>query len=252
MDVKEVGAIVAGGASGLGAATARHLAGLGAAVAILDRAAEAAEELAQDIGGISRAVDLCEASQLEDAVGDAAEQLAKPLRLLVNCAGIAPAGKIVTREGAGDLELFARTVHVNLIASFDLMRLTAARMAATDPLPDGSRGLIINTASIAAEDGQVGQCAYAASKGGVASMTLPAARELGRHGIRVVAIAPGVFETPMMEAMPAEVQQSLSRSVPYPKRLGQPQEFAHLVQHLIANDYFNGCVLRLDGALRMA
>lgn len=243
-------ALVTGAASGLGRATAAALAAAGAKVALVDLDAAAVEQAAAEIGGHAFPLDVSDAAATEAAMP--AIMALGPLRVLVNCAGVAPAGKIVGREGPMPLAAFERAVRVNLIGTFNLMRLAAAAMARLDPLPDGERGVIVNTASIAAFEGQIGQAAYAASKGGVASLTLPAAREFASLGIRVVAIAPGLFATPMLLGMPAKVQESLAASVPFPSRFGRPEEYAALVLHVLANPMLNGSVLRLDGALRMA
>ena len=251
MRIAGIAALVTGGGSGLGAATAAALAQAGARVATLDLDAEAAERVASGIGGIGLACDVGDAGSAERAVA-AAREAHGPARILVNCAGVATAGRIVGREGPAPLDAFERVIRVNLIGTFNLLRLAASDMSALEPLEDGERGLVVNTASIAAFEGQVGQAAYAASKGGVASLTLPAARELARFGIRVVTIAPGLFATPMMKGLPEEVQQSLGASVPFPARLGEPAEFASTVLHVAENRMLNGAVLRLDGALRMA
>jgi NAD(P)-dependent dehydrogenase (short-subunit alcohol dehydrogenase family) len=243
-------AIVTGGASGLGAATAQRLAGAGCRVAVLDINKAAAEAHARHVGGIGIACDVADAASAEAAVAKAREAHGAA-RLLVNCAGVGTAGRIVGRDGPLALPAFERVIRINLIGSFNLLRLAAAGMTALDPLEDGERGVIVNTASIAAYEGQVGQAAYAASKAGVVGMTLPAARELARFGVRVVTIAPGLFHTPMVEALPEEVQRSLADSIPYPQRLGQPEEYAALVQHIAENRFLNGEVIRLDGALRM-
>jgi NAD(P)-dependent dehydrogenase (short-subunit alcohol dehydrogenase family) len=245
-------AIVSGGASGLGRATAEALARKGAKVALFDVNLAAAEEAASAIGGLALACDVTDAAAAERAFAAARERHG-PARIAVNCAGIGPAARIVGRDGeAMPLAEFRRVIEVNLIGSFNVMRLAAAEMSALDPLDDGERGIIVSTASVAAYEGQVGQAAYAASKGGVVSLTLPAARELARWGVRVVAIAPGIFATPMLMGLPQNVQQSLAASVPFPQRLGMPAEYASLVLHLIDNRMINGEVVRLDGALRMA
>lgn len=251
MQIAGAAALVTGGASGLGAAAARALAAAGARVAVLDLNRDAAEEVARAIGGIAVACDVGDAAAAERAVAEA-RSAHGPARVLVSCAGVATAGRIVGRDGPAPLAAFERVVRVNLIGTFNLLRLAAADMAGLDPLEDGERGVVVNTASIAAFEGQVGQAAYAASKGGVASLTLPAARELARSGVRVVAIAPGLFATPMMHGLPEEVQQSLGASVPFPARLGDPAEFARLVLHIVENRMLNGGTIRLDGALRMA
>ena len=245
--------IVTGGGSGLGAAVTEWLVVEGASVLIADINVEGGEMVAARLG--QRAAFLRTDVTEEDdgrAAIDTALSRFERLHGLVNCAGIAPGEKVLGRDGPHGLESFARAIAINLTGTFNMIRLAAEAMAKNEPDADGNRGAIVNTASVAAFDGQIGQAAYAASKGGVAAMTLPIARELARHGIRVVTIAPGIFETPMMAGMPAEVQESLGKSVPYPSRLGRPDEFADLVQHIIENDYLNGEVIRLDGALRMA
>lgn len=243
-------ALVTGAASGLGRATATALAEAGAKVVLVDLDAEAVAGAAAAIGGRSFALDVADAAAVEAAMPEI-EALGS-LRVLVNCAGVAPAGKIVGRDGPMPLAAFERAVRVNLIGTFNLMRLAAAAMARLEPMADGERGVIVNTSSIAAFEGQIGQAAYAASKGGVASLTLPAARELAAQGIRVMAIAPGLFGTPMLLGMPEKVQESLAATVPFPARFGRPEEYAALVLHILANPMLNGSVLRLDGALRMA
>ena len=244
-------AIVTGGGSGLGAATAEALARAGARVAVLDIDEAAAARVAAAIGGTAQRCDVSDAASAEAAVA-AARAAHGPARVLVNCAGIGPAARIVGRDGAMKLDAFARVVAVNLLGTFNLLRLAAAEMAALDPLDGTERGVIVNTASIAAYEGQIGQAAYAASKAGVVGLTLPAARELARHAIRVVTIAPGLFATPMLRGLPQEVQDSLGASVPHPARLGRPEEFAELALHVCANPMLNGETIRLDGALRMA
>lgn len=251
MRLDGIAAVVSGGGSGLGAATAERLAHAGCRVAVLDIVASAAEATARRIGGIGIACDVADASSAEAAIA-AARTSHGPARLLVNCAGVGTAGRIVSREGPMQLAAFERVIRINLIGSFNLLRLAAADMATLDPLEDGERGVIVNTASIAAYEGQVGQAAYAASKAGVIGMTLPAAREFARTGIRVATIAPGLFSTPMVAGLPDEVQKSLADSIPFPQRLGQPEEFAALVEHIAINRFINGETIRLDGALRMA
>ena len=250
MQIKNMAAMVTGGGSGLGAATAAHLATLSAKVAVVDINRDAAESHAKTIGGIGIACDEADAASAEAAFA-AARAAHGPVRILVNCAGIGTAGRIVGRDGPLKLDAFERVVRVNLIGSFNMLRLAAAEMAEQDPLEEGERGVIVNTASIAAFEGQVGQAAYAASKGGVVSMTLPAARELARVGVRVVTIAPGLFQTPMVDGLPPEIQASLGAGIPYPSRLGRPAEFAELVAHILHNRFLNGEVVRLDGAFRM-
>ena len=251
MELKGHAAIVTGGASGLGAATARALAAAGSKVAIFDVNEKAAREVATDIGGIALTCDVADSASGEAAVRQAAEAHG-PARILVNCAGVGPAKRIVGRDGPMPLADFERVIKINLIGTFNMMRLVAASMQPLDLTADGERGVIVSTASVAAFDGQIGQAAYASSKGGVAALTLPAAREFAQFGIRVMAIAPGIFGTPMLRALPQEAQDSLGASVPFPKRLGEPHEFAALVMHCIRNGYLNGEVIRLDGALRMA
>lgn len=250
MDTKGVAALVTGAASGLGEATARALAAGGAKVAVLDRNADGAVKVADEIGGVGFGCDVSSAESLEAAVAAAAEAHGAA-RIAISCAGIAPPAKIVGRDGPQPLDTFRKTIEVNLIGTFNLMRLAAAGMQGLDALAGGERGIIINTASVAAFEAQIGQAAYGASKGGVAAMTLPAAREFARYGIRVLAIAPGIFGTPMLFGLPQEVQDSLGASVPFPSRLGRPEEFASLVLHMVSNAMLNGEVVRLDGAIRM-
>ncbi len=243
-------AVVTGGGSGLGAATAERLARAGWRVTVLDIDRASAEASAARIRGRAVACDVADAASAEAALTEARAAQGVE-RLLVNCAGVGTAGRIVGRDGPLKLDAFERVIRVNLIGTFNMLRLSAAAMSGLEPLEDGERGLIVNTASIAAYEGQVGQAAYAASKGGVVSLTLPAARELARAGVRVITIAPGLFETPMVAGLPPDVQQSLATGVPYPPRLGRPAEYAALVQHITENRYLNGEVIRLDGALRM-
>ncbi|HUC51771.1 MAG TPA: SDR family NAD(P)-dependent oxidoreductase [Xanthobacteraceae bacterium] len=251
MDIKGQAAIVTGGASGLGAATARMLAQAGAKVAVLDINHKAAAEVAIDINGIAVACDVTSSDATEKAVAKAAADHG-PARIVVSCAGIGPAKRIVGRDGPMPLEEFSKVIAINLIGTFNVMRLAAAKMQNLEPMQDGERGIIVCTASVAAYDGQIGQAAYAASKGGVVSLVLPAAREFSQFGIRVTAVAPGIFSTPMLHALPEAAQQSLAAAVPFPRLLGQPPQFAALVRHMIENRYLNGEVVRLDGALRMA
>lgn len=251
MDIKGQAAIVTGGASGLGAATARALAAGGAKVAIFDVNEKAAAEVAAEIKGIAVVCDVSDSASGEAAVTKAAAAHGAA-RVLVNCAGIGPAKRIVGRDGPMPLADYERVIRVNLIGTFNMLRLAGAAMQPLEPLAGGDRGVIISTASIAAFEGQIGQSAYSSSKGGVAALTLPAAREFAQFGIRVMAIAPGIFGTPMLKALPQEAQDSLGASVPYPKRLGEPGEFAALAMHIVANGYLNGEVIRIDGALRMA
>jgi NAD(P)-dependent dehydrogenase (short-subunit alcohol dehydrogenase family) len=251
MDPRGHAAVVTGAASGLGAETATQLAEAGAKVALLDLNVDAARDLAARIDGIAVCCDVADA---ESGAAALTEARAKHgiARILVNCAGIGPAKRIVGRDGAMPLADFERVIAINLVGTFNMMRLAAADMNALAPLADGERGIIVSTASVAAFEGQVGQAAYAASKGGVAALTVPAAREFAQFGIRVLAIAPGIFATPMLRALPEDVQSSLAASVPFPKQLGKPQQFADLVLHCVRNVYLNGEVIRLDGALRMA
>jgi NAD(P)-dependent dehydrogenase (short-subunit alcohol dehydrogenase family) len=251
MDIAGQAAIVTGGASGLGAATARALAAAGAKVAVLDVNEKAAAAVAGEIGGLAAACDVTTSEDVEAALKKAAAAHGAA-RILVNCAGIGPAKRIVGRDGPMPLAEFERVIRVNLIGTFNCLRLVAAGMQTLDPLADGERGVIVSTASVAAFEGQIGQAAYSASKGGVAALTMPAAREFAQFGIRVLAIAPGIFRTPMLLSLPQQAQDSLGASVPFPKRLGEPDEFAELVLHMVRNRYLNGEVIRLDGALRMA
>jgi NAD(P)-dependent dehydrogenase (short-subunit alcohol dehydrogenase family) len=251
MDPSGHAVLVTGAASGLGAVTANALAQAGAKVALLDVNVDGARELAGKIGGLAVRCDVTSADGAAAAVAEARAQHG-PARILVNCAGIGPAKRIVGRDGPMPLADYARVIEINLIGTFNMLRLAAADMQALEPLADGERGVIVSTASVAAFEGQVGQAAYASSKGGVAALTMPAARELAQFGIRVLAIAPGIFGTPMLRALPQDVQTSLGASVPFPKRLGEPREFADLVLHCVRNGYLNGEVIRLDGALRMA
>jgi len=251
MNLDGQSAIVTGAASGMGAATAAHLAARGVRVALMDVNEAALAESAESCGGIALSCDVTDAASMESAVARAAKEIGAP-RILVNCAGIAPAARIVGRGGPMDLDAFRRVIEVNLVGSFNAMRVVAAAMMALDPVgDDGERGVIVCTASVAAFDGQIGQAAYAASKGGIVALTLPAAREFARHGIRVMTIAPGLVATPMLLGMPQEVQDSLAASVPFPKRFGRAEEFAALVEHIVANTMLNGEVIRLDGAIRM-
>jgi NAD(P)-dependent dehydrogenase (short-subunit alcohol dehydrogenase family) len=251
MDITGHAAIVTGAASGLGAATASDLARAGAQVACFDVNLDAARAVAAKIGGEAVQCDVTDAGQAATALAQARSRHG-PARILINCAGVGPARRIVGRDGPMPLDEFARVINVNLIGTFNMMRLVAADMQGLGPLADGERGVILLTASVAAFEGQIGQAAYAASKGGVAALTLPAAREFAQFGIRVNAIAPGIFHTPMLMALPEEARQSLAAAVPFPKLLGRPDQFASLARHIIENTYINGEVIRLDGALRMA
>lgn len=250
MNIQGVAAIVSGGGSGLGRATAEALAAKGAKVAVFDINQAAAEEVARALGGAAFKCDVSDAASAEAAVA-AAEAAHGPARILVNCAGIGTAKRVVGRDGAQPLADFQRVINVNLVGSFNLIRLVAASLARAETLPDGERGVIVSTASVAAYEGQIGQAAYSASKGGVMAMTLPIARELAQFNIRVNTIAPGIFLTPMLLGLPQEAQDSLGRSVPNPARLGKPEEYAALVVHICENAYLNGETIRLDGALRM-
>lgn len=253
MQIKDAVIVVTGGSSGLGLATARELIEQGAKVLLADINADAGTARAEELGGNAHFVqtDITREEDGRRAVGAALEHFGG-LHGLVNCAGVAPAEKILGRNGVHGLDSFSKVISVNLIGSFNMLRLAAEVMAQGEANEQGERGVIINTASVAAFDGQMGQAAYAASKGGVAAMTLPAARDLARSGIRVMCIAPGIFETPMMAGMPQEVRDSLAANVPFPPRLGRPDEYAALVRHIIENSMLNGEVIRLDGALRMA
>ncbi|KVL73454.1 3-hydroxyacyl-CoA dehydrogenase [Burkholderia ubonensis] len=241
--------LITGGASGLGAGTARMLAQEGGKVVLADLNQDAGEALAQELGGVFVRCDVSHEEDAQAAV-DAATR-AGTLRGLVNCAGIAPAAKTVGKDGAHPLDAFAKTINVNLVGTFNMIRLAAVAMSANEPNALGERGVIVSTASVAAFDGQIGQAAYAASKAGVAGMTLPIARDLSRNAIRVMTIAPGLFETPMLLGMPKEVQDALGAMVPFPPRLGKPAEYAMLVRQIVENPMLNGEVIRLDGAIRM-
>ena len=245
--------IVTGGSSGLGAAAVRRFHEGGARVVIADVDVERGEKLAAELGkgATFRKTDVTSADDAQAVVALARDELGG-LHGLVNCAGIGPAERVVGKKGPHQLETFVRVVTVNLIGAFNMLRLAAAAMASGAPNAAGERGVIVNTASVAAWDGQIGQAAYAASKGGIVAMTVPAARELAASGIRVCTIAPGIFHTPMLEGLPPEVRESLGKSVPFPQRLGRPDEFAALAQHIVENEMLNGECIRLDGALRMA
>ena len=243
-------AIVTGGGSGLGEATARALAAKGARVAILDVGIERAAKVAADVGGIAVQCDVSNGDSGAAAIAEVAKQLGEP-RILVNCAGIAIGVKTVGKDGPHPLDQYRKVIEINLIGTFNMIRLVADRAAKLAPLDGGERGVIVNTASVAAYDGQIGQAAYSASKAGVVGMTLPVARDLARSGMRVCTIAPGIFKTPMMAGMPQEVQDSLGASVPFPPRLGEPSEYAALALHIIENQMLNGAVIRLDGGIRM-
>jgi NAD(P)-dependent dehydrogenase (short-subunit alcohol dehydrogenase family) len=250
MDINGKVFIVTGGASGLGEGTARMLAAAGAQVVVADLQEAAGQAVAAGIGGVFVRCDVTQEADGQAAVA-AALGLGK-LMGLVNCAGIAPAAKTVGKEGAHALALFSKVISINLVGSFNMIRLAAAAMAKNEPEPTGERGVLISTASVAAYDGQMGQAAYSASKGGIVGMTLPIARDLARNGIRNMTIAPGIFGTPMLFGMPQEVQDALAAGVPFPSRLGTPDDYAKLVKHIIENEMLNGEVIRLDGAIRLA
>ncbi|WGI21395.1 SDR family NAD(P)-dependent oxidoreductase [Amylibacter sp. IMCC11727] len=251
-DLTNTSAIVTGGASGLGAAVAAHLAGRGAKVCLFDMNADAATQTAAKLGATWQEVDVSNPDSVKDGFEQARAKQGQE-RILVNCAGIGPASKTVSRGEPHDPALFAKVIGVNLLGSFYCASTAAAGMVAGDPTaPDGERGVIVNTASVAAYEGQVGQVAYAASKGGIVGMTLPMARDLADKGVRIATIAPGLFKTPLLEGLPQEVQDSLGAQVPFPSRLGNPEEFGKLVGHIIDNPMINGEVIRLDGAIRMA
>ncbi|MBP6336427.1 MAG: SDR family oxidoreductase [Vitreoscilla sp.] len=252
MNIQGQAAIVTGGGSGLGEAVARELARLGAKVAVLDVNEDGARRVAADIGGVAVRCDICDTASVNAAL-DAGELAHGVARIVMNIAGIGTAKRILQKDGSpAPLEDFERVVKVNLIGSYNVTRLAVARIAKLVPLEDGERGVVVNTASVAAFDGQVGQEAYSASKGGVVGMTLPLARDLAQFGVRVCTIAPGLFATPLMKTLPEAVQASLAESIPFPKRLGKPEEFAALAAHIVSNTHLNGEVIRLDGALRMA
>lgn len=252
MKIEGQAALVTGGGSGLGEATARELARLGAKVAVLDVNLDGAQRVAKDIGGIAVKCDVTDTASVQAAL-DAAAAAHGPARLLMNIAGIGSAKRVVQKDGsAAPLDDFAKVIHVNLVGTYNASRLFAAACAKLDALEDGERGVMLFTASVAAFDGQVGQQAYSASKGGLVGMTLPMARDLAQHGIRVCTIAPGLFSTPLMRQLPEPVQASLAASIPFPPRLGKPEEFAALAAHIVTNTHLNGEVIRLDGALRMA
>ncbi len=251
MNPSGVVALVSGGGSGLGEATARALAARGARVAIADIGMERAEDVAADLQGIAVKCDVRSEEDVQEAIRTATEKLGAP-RILVNCAGIAIAMKTVGKDGPHPLDLYRRVIEINLLGTFNMIRLFAAQAQELEPLDGGERGVIVNTASVAAFDGQVGQVAYSASKGGVVGMTLPIARDLSRSGIRVCTIAPGIFKTPMMAGLPEDAQASLGQQVPFPPRLGEPSEYAALACHIVENQMLNGETIRLDGAIRMA
>ena len=249
---KSVVAVVSGGASGLGAATVRKFASMGLHVGIFDVNVAGGEALAQELGGVFQCVDVADSASVAAGFESVVAAIGAP-RIMINCAGIAPAIKTVSRGAPHDAEAFAKTIQINLIGSFNCASQAATLMAASDPCgSDGARGVIVNTASVAAYDGQIGQVAYSASKGGIVGMTLPMARDLADKGIRVCAVAPGIFATPMVQGMPRAVQDALGAQVPFPSRLGAASEYANLVAHIVENQMLNGEVIRLDGAIRMA
>jgi len=252
MDLSERAVLVTGGASGLGGATAKRLIDAGASVLIADVNEAAGVQFAAELGPKARFVRCDVTSEADGQAAVAAAQQLGKLVGLVNCAGIGPAAKTVGKDGPHRLDLFSKVIQINLIGSFNMIRLAAAAMMHNSPEEGGERGVIVNTASVAAYDGQIGQAAYSASKGGIVGMTLPIARDLARDGIRVVTIAPGIFLTPLLAGMPQEVQDSLGKQVPFPSRLGRPDEYAHMVMHVFANQMLNGETIRLDGAIRMA
>ena len=253
MRVEDSTFFITGGGSGLGAATARLLAQNGASVVLADVNEEAGERTASQIGSGAKFVrtDVTNEGSVQDALDSAVETFGS-LNGVVNCAGIGPAAKVVGKKGVHDMGLFTKTVEINLMGTFNVIRLAAVKLAENKPGEDGERGVVVNTASVAAYDGQIGQAAYAASKGGVVALTLPVARELASSGIRVVTIAPGIFETPMLAALPEAAKESLGKQVPFPPRLGKPEEYAALAKHIIENQMLNGEVIRLDGGIRMA
>lgn len=251
MDINGVPAVVTGGASGLGEATARMLAAMGAKVSIFDVQIEKAQAVAEEIGGLAFSCDVTSSESARACFSEAKEKHG-PVGIAVNCAGIGVPSKILGKEGPQSLDFFSKVIAINLTGSFNILRLAADEMQTREANQDGERGVVISTASVAAYEGQIGQAAYSASKGGIVSMTLPAARELARYGIRVLAIAPGLFMTPMLAALPEEAQQSLAATLPFPQRLGDPSEYARLVKEMVENPMLNGEVIRIDCALRMA
>ncbi len=252
MNISGTTALVTGGGSGLGEATARLLANRGARVAVLDLDVKRAEAVAESIGGKCIEVDVANESAVNNAVNNAEQLLGSAPRVVVNCAGIGLAARVVGRESKLSVDVFEKTINVNLLGTYYVMSHAAKLMMALDPLDNGERGVIINTSSVAWQDGQIGQSAYSASKGAIASMTLPVAREFAQSAIRVMAIAPGLFNTPMMEGLPEEVTKKIAAEVPFPQRLGNPEEFALLVTQIVENQYLNGTNIRIDGAVRLA
>ncbi|HTW11747.1 MAG TPA: SDR family NAD(P)-dependent oxidoreductase [Solirubrobacteraceae bacterium] len=252
MQIEGVAAVVFGGASGLGEATARRLAAEGATVTVADLNAQRAELVAREIGGVAAVTDVTDGDQVQAAVDAAVASSSRGLRVCVCCAGLGQPIKLLGREGPTPLADFQKMINVNLLGTINALRLAAWAMAQNEPDAGGERGVCVNTASVAAYEGQIGQVAYSASKGGIVGLTLPVARELARNGIRVMTIAPGIFNTPMLAALPEPAKASLSASVPFPPRLGEPSEYADLVTHIVTNGMLNGEVIRLDGAIRMA
>ena len=252
MDIDGIGAIVTGAGSGLGAATARLLAAQGAKVGVLDFNGDAAAAVAEEIGGLALSVNVADEDQVAAAYDEFADWCGSAPRVLVNCAGIGTAGRVVNREGKLSIDAFRRTLDVNLVGSYIMLSYAARAMAGLEPLgADGERGVIINTSSVAYEDGQIGQAAYSASKGGIASITLPVARELSRSGIRVMAIAPGLFATAMAAGLPEDIQRGIEANIPFPPRFGDAEDYALLVEQIVRNKMLNGSVIRLDGAVRL-
>lgn len=251
MDIKNQTAIITGGASGMGAATARTLAKLGAKVALLDINIENAQKVADELNGFAAKCDVTDSDSVAAAIQAAKEKLG-PARICINCAGIVHSRRMINRDGPMPLEEFKRVIDINVVGTYNVMRLAAAEMIPLEPLGEsGERGVIINTSSIAAYDGQIGQTAYSSSKGAIVGLTLPTARELASFGIRVMTIAPGLVSTPMFDKIPEEARESLAKMVPFPKRLANPEEYASLASHIITNEMLNGEVIRLDGAIRM-
>ena len=251
MQILDMIAVVTGGGSGLGAATARRLAAQGAKVAVLDFNMESATNVANEIGGLAVQADVSDEAAVDKAFDTIQEYFGAAPRISISCAGIGFAARIVGRDGKNSFDLFDKTLKVNLFGSYNVMTHAARRMMEMDPLDGGERGVIINTSSVAYQDGQLGQAAYAASKGAIASMCLPAAREFARFGVRVMAIAPGLFHTPMMEGLPEETTAEITKNIPFPDRLGTPDEYALLAQQIISNPYLNGTTIRIDGAVRL-
>lgn len=252
MQIAGTSALVTGGGSGLGAATCRRLAKAGATVAVLDLSQENADLVAAEIGGVGVAADVSDTAAVEAAFAKATDSLGATPRIVVNCAGIGTGERILPRDGSLTVPGFERTLKINLLGTYVVMNIAARAIAALEPVDkDGARGVVVNTASVAIEDGQIGQAAYAASKGGVAAMTLPAARELARFGVRVMAVAPGLFETAMSAGLPDDVRKAICANIPFPSRMGDPNEFAMLVEQIIENQMLNGTVIRIDGCARM-